>query len=193
MKLKTLALALAATGALAAGPAWARDLYDDAFFVRPHATAAELFQDRAQCRDTSNHLSDADAAYSNPRYGALSAMGSALNEDALHDGGLQSRLQRAVFDDCMKQRGWTPSELSNDDSRMLRRASARHPEALDVWLKAHEPTPEAAAAPAASDPVASVVKTAAAAPAAASAKPSIKSVKLERLRRRPRRPGRSPG
>ena len=157
MRLKTLALALAAAGVLAAAPAWARDLYDDAFFVRPHATAADLFQDRAQCRDTASHMSDTDASYSNPRYGALSAMGSALDEDALHDGGLHGRLQRAVFDDCMKQRGWTPAEVSNDESRMLLRANARHPDALDAWLKAHEPPPEPSPAPAAP---AAVVKTA---------------------------------
>jgi len=156
MNLKTIAFALGATGALAIGAAQARDLYDDAFFVRPHATAAALFQDRDECRDAASHMNDAAASYSNPQYGALSAMGSALDEDALHDGGLRARLQRAVFDDCMKHRGWTAAEVSRDESRMLLKANLRHPEALDAWLKAHEPPPQ----PLPPEPAAAVVKTA---------------------------------
>ena len=159
MNLKTIAFALGATLALAAGAAQARDLYDDAFFVRPHATAAALFHDRGECRDAASRMNDAEASYTNPQYGALSAMGSALDEDALHEGGLHGRLQRAVFDDCMRRHGWTPTEVSRDDTRVLLKANLRHPEALDAWLKAHEPPATTDAAPP-SDPAAKVVKAA---------------------------------
>jgi hypothetical protein len=156
MTFKTLAFAAAAIVATAAGTALAHDVYDDVFFVRAQASAGQLFKDRSDCRSTAEHMSDTAASYSNPQYGALSAMGSALDEDALHDGGLRKRLQRAVLDDCMKQKGWTPAEVSAEDLRTLMRADARHPQLLDAWLKAHEPAPAPAPAP-----TAPVVKTAA--------------------------------
>jgi len=155
MTFKTFALAAAATLAISA-PALAHDVYDDVFFVRTQASAVQLFKDRADCRTTAEHMNDTAAFYSNPQYGALSAMGSALSEDALHDGGLTKRLQRAVFDDCMKEKGWTAQDVSRDDLRTLMRADASHPQALDAWLKAHEPPPAPPAPPA-------VVKTAASA------------------------------
>lgn len=154
MTFKTLAFAVAGLLATTAGTALARDVYDDAFFVRTQASAGEMFKDRTDCRATAEHLSDTASSYSNPQYGALSAMGSALDEDALHDGGLRKRLQRAVFYDCMREKGWTPAEVSAEDLRALMRADARHPQLLDAWLKAHEPPPAPTPAPAAA-----VVKT----------------------------------
>ncbi len=145
MTFRTLALA-AATVVLAAGAAQAREVYDDVFFVRAHASAADLFQDRAACRAAAANMSDTDAAYSNPEYGALSAMGSALDEDALHEGGLHKRLQRAVFEHCMKGKGWSLAQPTSDELKPLLRASQHHPQAIDAWLKAHEPAPEPVAA-----------------------------------------------
>ena len=147
MWLKIFVVAATAAGLLAAAPALARETYDDVFFARAHATAAEMFHDRADCRTAAEHMSDADAAFSNPQYGALSAMGSALDEDALHEGGLHKRLARAVFDDCMKRRGWTPMAVTSSQAHLLMRADARHPEALEAWLKAYQPPPEPAAQP----------------------------------------------
>ena len=140
MTLKTLALA-AATLAIAAGTAAAHEIYDDIFFVRSGATAADLFKDRADCRNTASHASDTAAFYSNPQYGALSAMGSSLDEDNLHEGGLHKRLERAVFEDCMTMKGWVLADVPPDEVKVLMRADARHPEPLDAWLKAHEPPP----------------------------------------------------
>ena len=169
MTWKTLAFTAAASLALAVGAALARELYDDVFFVQAHATAANLFSDRIECRSAADHMRDTDSSYSNPQYGALSAMGSALDEDSLHDSGLSKRVHRAVFEDCMRHKGWTEVEVSRDDLKLLLRADARHPGPIDAWLKAHEPLseppPVAAAAPAPP-----VVKTAAATPAPAPAK-----------------------
>ena len=131
----------AAAALLAATPALAREVYDDAYFVKPQATAAGMFQDRTECRREAQGLGGSAASYSNPEYGAINAMGSALDEDALHEGGLHKRLQRAVFVDCMKHRGWTPAEISGDEAKAVEKASPRHPEMLDAWLKAHEPPP----------------------------------------------------
>lgn len=159
MTLKMIAFA-AAIATLAASAASA-DAFDEVFFVRTHASAADLFGDRAICRDAAQHMSDADAAYSNPEYGALSAMGSALDEDALHDGGLHKRLERAVFMHCMETKAWVAADPSKEELKTLLRANRRHPEALDSWLRSHEPPPAPPPAP-----PAAVVKTVASAPAA---------------------------
>lgn len=161
MTLKPFAIAAAAVIA-ASSAAQARELYDDLFFVRAHASATELFQDRADCRNTAVHMGEGAATYSNPQYGALSAMGSALDEEALHDGGLRLRLQQAVFVDCMKERGWVQATPTAEEQKLLMRASLHHPEALNDWLKSHEPPP----APAAPAPVVKTVASAPAAPAA---------------------------
>ncbi len=160
MTLKMLALC-AAVSSLAASAAQAREVYDDLFFVRAHASASDLFQDRDACRTAASHMNDTAASYSNPEYGALSAMGSALDEYSLHDGGLRKRLERAVFDHCMKDKGWTPATPQGEDLKVLLRATPRRPQAIDAWLKTHEPTPAAEADP--------VVKT------AASAQPATKN------------------
>src|SRR5690242_3092907 len=83
-KLWTWALALAAVTC----PALAREPYDDAYFVKPKATAAGMFQDRDTCRRQALGIGGGSASYSNPQYGALNAMGSALDEDQLHEGGI---------------------------------------------------------------------------------------------------------
>ena len=161
MTYKILAVAAAGCALLAAASAaQAHEPFDDAFFVRQHASAAELFEDRAACRYAAQHMSDADAAYSNPEYGALSAMGSALDEDALHDGGLRKRLERAVFMHCMEKKDWVSAAPSDTEMKVLMRASLRHPEVLNQWLLAHEPPPPPIPAP-------PVVKTAVSDPAAA--------------------------
>ncbi len=153
MTLKSFAAVAAGSVLLiAASAAQAREPFDDIFFVRQHANAGELYEDRAACRNAAQHMSDADAAYSNPEYGALSAMGSALDEDALHDGGLRKRLEHAVFVHCMEKKAWVSAAPSADELKILMRASPHHPDALDAWLRAHEPPP-----PAPADPV---VKTA---------------------------------
>jgi hypothetical protein len=127
-------------------PALAREVYDDAYFVKPKGTAAAMFQDRDGCRRQAQGLGGGSASYSNPQYGALNAMGSALDEDQLHEGGIHKRLQRAVFEDCMKRLGWSPLDPTADEHRAVGRASPRHPEALDAWLKAHEPAVDTAKA-----------------------------------------------
>jgi hypothetical protein len=158
MKAATQSLLVLAAGLstaiLAAAPALAREVYDDLYFVKPQASAEGLFQDRDQCRREAQGQGGTAAAYSNPEYGALSAMGSALDEDALHEGGLHKRMQKAIFEDCMKHRGWTPLQPEGEDAKAVERASLRHPEALNSWLKSHEPapTPPAAAAAATAAP-----------------------------------------
>ena len=124
-----------ATSALAAGP------FADVYFVRAAATASSLFADRDQCTAEAFSMGSSAAAYSNPAYGAASAMGSALDEDALHEGGLHKRLQRAVMVDCMEHRGWTQLDPSPGEAKSIAKANPRRPEALDAWLKAHEPPP----------------------------------------------------
>lgn len=141
-----IAAAVAAV-TLGGAPARSREVYDDVFFVKPQGSAASLFQDRGECRRESQGLGGTAASYTNPEYGALNAMGSALDEDALHEGGLHKRLARAVFDDCMKRRGWTPMAVTSSQAHLLMRADARHPEALEAWLKAYQPPPEPAAQP----------------------------------------------
>lgn len=148
MILRILAAAALGGATLAAAvPASAREPYDEMFFVRQHASAPDLYQDRAACRTAALHMSDAEAAYSNPEYGALSAMGSALDEDALHEGGLHKRLEQAVIVHCMEKKGWAAATPSDADLKVLLRASLRHPEALNAWLTAHEPPPAPPAPP----------------------------------------------
>ncbi len=134
---------LTASVLAATAPAWAAEPYGDVFFVRASATAAALFADRGQCGQEAGSIGMSASGYSNPEYGALSAMGSALDEDALHEGGLHKRMRRAMVVDCMKRRGWTPLDPAADEAKAVAKASPRHPQALDAWLKAHEPPPAA--------------------------------------------------
>ena len=139
-------------GILAAGllsvaaTASAAEPFSDILFVRVSATSAALFADRAQCGREASSMGSSAAGYSNPEYGALSAMSSALDERALHEGGLHKRMVRAMVIDCMKRRGWIPQDPAPDEAKALAKVSPRHPQALDAWLRAHEPP--AAPAPA---------------------------------------------
>ncbi len=145
----TLALgAVLAATLLVAGGALAGEPFDGAFFVRHGGTGAAMLQDRADCSTEALSLGSTAAAYSDPNYGPLAAMGQALDSDALHEGGLHKRLRHAVFADCMKRRGWSPLDPDRDEARAVNRANLRHPEALDAWIKAHEPPEVIAAAPA---------------------------------------------
>jgi hypothetical protein len=158
---RPLTLAIFAAGLAVAGAALATEPYQDGFFVKRGATARQMFQDRAECARTALTMGDTAALYSNPEYGALAAMGSALDEDSLHEGGIHKRLQRAVVNDCMKRLGWAVLDPEPDEARTIARASPKHPEALDAWLKTHEPPepapvpPPATAAPVASTQVTS--------------------------------------
>jgi hypothetical protein len=140
MTLRTWLLTAALAGA-AAGPALAaREPFDDLFFVKSGATAAAMFADRTACtrEALALDLGSSAAAYSNPQYGALAAMGAALDSDALHSGGLKKRMQRAALFSCMHRRGWQERELGPGD-RQVARARPDRPQALDAWLKANEP------------------------------------------------------
>jgi hypothetical protein len=139
-----LAALLAALAALAAaGAAVAREPYDRGFFVRQDASAVAMLDDRADCARLAAGLGvdGEEAAYSDPQYGPLRALGQALDEDQLHGEGLKGRMQRAAFGDCMRRRGWTPLAPSPDEAKALKKASLKHPAALDAWLKAHDPGP----------------------------------------------------
>jgi hypothetical protein len=146
MTLRILLLS-AAAAALMAAPALAAEQqpFDDMFFVRRGADAQAMFFDRDQCRKEALALGmgSSAAAYSNPQYGALAAMGAALDSDQLHNGGLRKRMQLAVMNTCMKRMGWEPHELTPGD-RAVAHASLKHPEALNAWLKANEPAAPAA-------------------------------------------------
>ena len=140
MTSKALGLVTAILAGLVAGsPAWAREPFDDVFFVKHGGDAEVMFQDRSDCSREAVSIGGTAAAFSDPNYGALSAMGESLDSDALHEGGLHKRLVRAVFLDCMKRRGWSPLDPDRDEIKQVARASPRHPEVLDLWLKAHEP------------------------------------------------------
>ena len=160
-------IGLCAVGAamLATSQAKAREPYDEVYFVKVHATTQALFDDRSQCRREAFSMGDTAAAYSDPNYGAITAMGQALDTDALHGGGLRKRMERAIFVDCMKRRGWTQLDPTPADAKAVGRSSLHHPEILDAWLKAHEPAPVAVT------PAASVAPAAALKPTADATKP----------------------
>ena len=150
--MRSLRGAILAVGLLTVATAAAAADDNATFFVRPAATATAMFSDRAQCIREAATMGSTSAAYSNPEYGALAAMGSALDEDALHEGGIHKRMNHAIMIDCMKRLGWTQLDLSPDDAKPVAKASPRHPEALDAWLKANEPPLAAPAAGPAAKP-----------------------------------------
>jgi len=122
---------------------------DGDYFVKRGATADAFFVDRAACQHAAASLGNSPDAYSDPRYGALTAMDQAIDSDALHGGDLRKRMLAAVFKDCMTRLDWSPLAPAPDEAKALKRASPRRPEALDAWLKAHEPPPASPPAPAA--------------------------------------------
>jgi hypothetical protein len=151
----------------------AREPFDDAYFVRREGTGEQMLSDRARCSNEALGMGSTAAAYSDPEYGALSAMGQELDSEQLHDGGLRKRFYHAVFVECMKKRGWTPQDPTREEARAIGHASIRRPEALDAWIKDHEP-PLPAPAPAAqgSTTPASAVKETSAAPAPVTGAPA---------------------
>lgn len=151
-----------------AGRAGAGEPYDDRFFVKHGGTAQQMLDDRAECRRQALALGTGDSSYSNAQYGALAALGSALDSDALHDGGIRRRMQNAVLESCMDRQGWTPLEPTKAEARDLARIPGRD-EALTAWLKAHEP-PATPPTPDTGTPAGT--QTAAALPGAKSATPA---------------------
>lgn len=133
-----LVLALAGSW-LAASQAAAREPYDDHFFVKHGGSGAEMISTRAECRREAVSISSASSSYSDPNYGALAAMGAALDSDQLHNGGIQRRMEIAVLNNCMGRSGWTPLEPTRDEAKAVSKANLKRPEALDAWIKAHEP------------------------------------------------------
>ncbi len=142
------ACALVLTLAVAA-PAMAREPFDDLFFVKRDGTAAQMLADRTDCRQAATSVGSG-GAYNDPEYGAAAALGESLDSDALHNGGLTKRFQLAVMKRCMERHGWLSVEPTREEARAISRASARHPEALDAWIKAR--TPPAPAVAAAAEP-----------------------------------------
>lgn len=126
----------------AAAPALAGPSLSEAWFVRSDdATAQAMLADRAFCVEQASQFGvDRASDFSNPEYGSLTALGAALDEDALH-GGAKQAVRRAVRDACMKKRGWTRLDPSDADAKLLKKASARNPDALEAWLKANRPAP----------------------------------------------------
>ena len=147
-----LGVAATLTSLAASAPALAREPFEDAFFVRHGASGVDMLKDRATCITSALDIGSSASAYTDPAYGALNAMSHELDADALHDGGLRKRLYHAVFVDCMKRQGWTPLDPTPEDARAIGHASIRHPEALDAWLKAHEPAAPSAISAASAPP-----------------------------------------
>jgi hypothetical protein len=136
-----LLLVVAAPLALAAAPAFAGP-YDDVYFVKVGGDAHQMFADRNACTLVAKSIGIGHGeAYSDPDYGLLSAMGTALDSDSLH-GGIGRKVHRAALEKCMQKRGWTQQDPLGDDTRSVKKASESHPEALDAWIKANQPKPE---------------------------------------------------
>jgi len=131
-------LALALAGPSAAGP------FEEAFYARKDATAAEMLADRRACASEAGNVDLRQVAgYSDPRYGMLAAMAARLDSGEL-DTQAERAVRLAYLDRCMTLRGWSLVDLPPGEARKLKRAS---PAELDAWLKAHEPKPEPPAAP----------------------------------------------
>jgi hypothetical protein len=132
-------------------PACAGASLSAAWFVRAKdATASAMLADRTECVSQAEQFGvDRASDFSNPEYGSLTALGAALDEDALH-GGAKQAVRRAVRDACMSKRGWTRVDASEADAKLLKKANAHHPDDLDAWIKANAdkaPPPPAPKAP----------------------------------------------
>lgn len=116
--------------------------FDDLFFVRADPTAAAMLADRDGCAKEALALDiDASRGFSNPDYGVLTAMGSALQQDG-GDPKVRKAVRRVVLIKCMEGRGWTEADVMEGDIKGLKRAAAKNPGELDAWLKAHRPAPK---------------------------------------------------
>jgi hypothetical protein len=147
-----------------AAPALAGASLSEAWFVRAKdASAATMLADRAECVAQAEQFGvDRASDFSNPEYGSLTALGAALDEDALH-GGAKQAVRKTVRDACMSKRGWARVDPSDEDAKLLKKTSLRKPEALDAWIKANA---DKAPPPAAPKPKAPAkTETASAAPA----------------------------
>lgn len=121
-----------------AAPALAGASLSEAWFVRAKdASAATMLADRTECVAQAEQFGvDRASDFSNPEYGSLTALGAALDEDALH-GGAKQAVRKAVRDACMSKRGWARVDPSDEDVKLLKKTSLRKPEALDAWIKAN--------------------------------------------------------
>jgi len=128
--------------------------YARMFFVKPGATALAMFDDRDACAARADALDVEQAGnYSDPEFGSLAAMAAALQQDDQAGGGkLRATVRRVALERCMERRGWTLLEPGPEDSKAIRKASRKRPEALDAWLKTHESKAPPPAAQAASPP-----------------------------------------
>jgi hypothetical protein len=119
-------------GAAAAGE------FDKLFFVKPGGKGAAMLEDRAACAERAARLDVEQArGYSDPEFGSLAAMASAL-EGEVTSGKLRATVRRVALERCMERRGWTLAEPTQEELKLLRKASRKRPEALDAWLRANE-------------------------------------------------------
>lgn len=135
---KAILAAAAALGGLSvattalAGPSLA-----EAWYVKKDAKADAMLTDRAACViDAQQFGVDRASDFSNPEYGSLTALGAALDEDALH-GGAKQAVRRAVRDACMQKKGWTKVDVSETDAKALKKAGQRNTGPLDAWMSAN--------------------------------------------------------
>lgn len=168
---------LAAAGAALAGPS-----LNEAWYVKKDAGGAAMLTDRAACVvDAQQFGVDRASDFSNPEYGSLTALGAALDEGGLR-GDAKQAVRRAVRDACMQKKGWKRIDVSDEDSKLLKKANARNTTALDAWMTANAPkpvpvvvapppAPARAEAPAAAAPV----KSAPLAPVSAAAAAPVKT------------------
>jgi len=139
------AAVLAAGCAAVAAPALAAPSLTEAWYARVDGKGAEMLTDRAACVVEAQQFGvDRANDFSNPEYGSLTALGAALDEDALH-GGAKAAVRRAVRDACMQKKGWTRVDVSEADAKTLKKANARNTGALDAWMAANAPKPKPAA------------------------------------------------
>jgi hypothetical protein len=153
LRARRFAIALGLAGCGLAAPALAAPGLDQSWFVRAKdASAQAMLSDRAACVQEAEQFGvDRASDFSNPEYGSLTALGAALDEDALH-GGAKQAVRRAVRDACMSKRGWTRIDPAEADVKLLKKASAKRPEALDAWMKANADKAAPPPAPAAETP-----------------------------------------
>ncbi|HET9161529.1 MAG TPA: hypothetical protein VFN88_13035 [Caulobacteraceae bacterium] len=67
-----------------------------------------LAGDKVECRKTADDLDIASPKqFTDGRYGVAVAMANKVDADSVK-GGAYDRMREAVFEDCMKRKGWTP-------------------------------------------------------------------------------------
>lgn len=127
---------LAAAGAASAGPA-----LKDAWYVKTDGAAVAMLTDRTACVTEAEQFGvDRASDFSNPEYGSLTALGAALDDGSLR-GGAKQAVRRAVRDACMQKKGWARVDPTDEDAKLLKKASVSKPDALDAWMTANTPKP----------------------------------------------------